>query len=172
MPRGPWTTYIHRAALVSTDAGIGDHAIGRPRPGLLGQSGWVEARQDHEIERRFIPYCAVRIHRVPLHLRATSGRILDPNDLSLLGTRQEHEAIIRWRRHSGVVVGPRRANQERRQDQPKKSTTLVAGVVPESAYPHIAESSRQMSLFSLERSRFKLDRLHAHTDDRRATRFQ
>ena len=86
--------HVNRATLMSADAGIGDDAIGRSRPRFFGQLGWIETRQNYQIESRFVAYRAVLTHRVCLHLRAPKHEIVDLDDLSLLGTGQEHEAII------------------------------------------------------------------------------
>jgi len=47
-------------------------------------------------------------------LRTSKQEILDLNDLSLLGTGQEHEAIIWLRWHCGII-SLRSAEQQRRQ---------------------------------------------------------
>jgi hypothetical protein len=73
-----------------------------------------------------------------LHLRAAKGEIVDLDDLPLLGPGEKHEVIAGLRWHRSSIAGPRRAKQQRRQSQPKNSTTPVAAAAQPVTPLHLA----------------------------------
>src|SRR5262249_35037919 len=91
---------------------------------------------------------------------AANRDIIDPDNLSLVGTGQEHETIVGLRLGAcgvgfcRVVVSPRYADQQRRQYQPKDSTTPTTGSVSTAARAHLPSSPWVKAILS-DRDRFQ-----------------
>src|ERR1700759_1547210 len=73
--------------------GMGDNPVGRQLPSLLIKTVVADARQEHEVERRPVPYEPLRIGRIGLQLLAAEFQILDSGGLVLLWPTEKDEMI-------------------------------------------------------------------------------